>query len=276
MDEVEEEVPQQEEAAMPGLRYRMELRNPLINCVVRIPNKFERAQIQEHAMAARALRIRQLKDVDSRAYLAVESRLEGYEEGDDDAMREMLVNRELRTAAAKAQLKIEYADHEKNPEWREFANIAKLQSTYQRMLADGTDNGEEFEALQAILVDYANALESEVDELLMPIRAATAALDREGLLAETRKVLLRDDADEHFVMAHSKYEIWFGTKKLDDDSKFYFASIEELENTEEAVIELLEQQFNSLSVVKSLDPKVSAPTPSSPSSESPETSEIGE
>jgi hypothetical protein len=217
---------------------------------IRLPNQFQRGTMKEEADAARARRLRQLRDSDSTAALAIESQMDQlYADMADDELRNVLLGKAQPLATARAQVDIEHADHRSQPDLKQYHGIERQQMTYDRLLRAGGQETEEFKAVEELLMDYALVLQDRVSDLLEPLKLKLQNVDRDGLLADIRKAIMRESCDSAFMRAYSQWQVYFGTRDFEDHEKLYFRSFEALMDEDGQKVDRLMAEFATLEAI---------------------------
>lgn len=211
---------------------------------IRIPNQFQRGKMKEEADASRARKLRDLRNPNSNAYLAIENQLDQiYGEMTDDEVRNALLSRAQPHATAKAQLEIQLADPDEHPEWVEFATVERQQHAYSRMLRAGQEDTEEFKACEAMLVDYGHALAEFVKDELEPLSNMLAGEGRAALDERLKKVLMREVCDGAFMEAYNQWQIYFGTRDPKNRHKLFYSSFDRLIDEDPERLDALLNEF---------------------------------
>ncbi len=214
---------------------------------IRIPNQFQRGRMKEEADAARARKLRDLRNPESNASLAVENQLDQiYGEMDEAGLRNALLARAQPMATARAQLEIQLADPDEHPEWAEYATIDRQQQAYSRMLRAGHSETEEFKACEAILVSYAQLLSDRVEDELEPTRLMLEGEGRTELDVRLKKVLQREICDGAFMEAYNQWQIYFGTRDQKNHHKLYYPSFDRLLDEDPERLDVLLTEFVQL------------------------------
>lgn len=211
---------------------------------IRIPNQFQRTTMKEEADAARARKLRALRDTNSTAALAIESKLDQmYGEMSEDDLRNVLLGKAQPHATARVQVEVEHADPRKEPDLVQYRNIERQQLTYQRLVRAGQMETEEFKEIEQLLTDYALLLSDRVGEMLEPLRLKLLGLEREALVEDIRKALMREACDEAFIAAYNQWQVYFGTRDYDDHDKLYYPSFDSLMDEEGQRLQKLLSEF---------------------------------
>lgn len=227
-----------------------------LSCYIRLPNKFQHKLIQDQALAARMMILRQLRDPDSMQGLAMEAKVEEYADREEGQLREFIVNAHMREAAGRAQLLIECADVDEHPEYADFANMEAIKAQYEIHLRQGDTESDDFKALDKTIHEYGDAFSAKVDELLDPLRATVSGMEKEALLKWVRKIIANQQADARFIEVYNSWEMFYGTRKCDDPENctkpasehihYYFPNHDALLEEDESVLSDLEDRFGKL------------------------------
>lgn len=234
------------------LNYARDVDRDGVRVWIRLPNQFQHREVQRHAVAARRRKIRAMQDANSDAALVLESKMERFDDVDDDELREILTNSHLREAITQATIVIEHGD---NPDHKQFSDMDSQKVRYDYLTRRGETDTDEFKALEGLIVAYAKELETEVEESLLPHRGRYATLDRAGMLELLRKQSAKGEADDEFMTVYNQWQLYYGTRRHDNHNKLHFASIDRLIDEDSHVIEVLVDEFSLLEAARGIELK---------------------
>lgn len=219
----------------------------------RLPNPLQHSEIREKAQAAKARRIRQLRDEESDAFAILEAEMEEIARQGDTAKPSVideLLNRDywrdFTTAVG------ELSEAENDHDEKIYEHIEDDQRRYQELNAkgEGERNEEEFRELERHIGNYADELRKKVDEIQKPQREALEAQDINALVDQVREQRIVAASGQAFVDAYREWEWYYGTLKAQAGSvsagERRFRSREELIGSDAAVIEALRETFADL------------------------------
>jgi hypothetical protein len=211
----------------------------------RIPNQFQHASLREKGMAAKARKLRQLRDPESDARVVLDSGIE--ELIAVDAHREMvdeLVAKDFVTDYMNAAKAVGEED--------EFKTIEEDRERNRALTALPEDQrpAEEWKELQKHLTDYGNRVQEEFEANQKPLRESLESKTIEELGALLREQRMEQEAQNAFNAAYSQWEHYIGTLKGCSDDKLpterYFSDINQMIAAAPEVVEALEQTFERL------------------------------
>jgi hypothetical protein len=247
IDPTGEEVDMQPDTgrSMPLIAYEKEIivEEADLKCWIRLPNSFEHREIQQHALAARARKLRECKTPGSDSEAMVDQALSFFDDLNDGDLRTHLLDHHRREVMFDAIVGVE--DDEK------FANIEAHQSAYSLKVRSGDVEGEEFETLHAILTEYAEALEKEVETLVAPFQGKYDAMTRPELLEKIRKSLVMATINDEFTNVYAKWQIFYGARKHFNHRQKLFKTFDEMLDADARHVDILVEEFAILDALKS-------------------------
>lgn len=213
---------------------------------IRLPNPFQHASIREKAQAAKARRLRLLRDEDSDARIVIEGALEDAISGEDrESLIEEIANKEFMQDHLKAMRNV--------MEDEEFKTVEDDQERARALQAmDSAERPhEEYEELQSHLAKFNERVTSERDKLQAPLRESVAEKSIEELADLVRKDRIQADAQVAFNDSYSKWEWFVGTLKPRDPDKGlpvdrHFSSIDQLAAMPPEVYNALDYHFTQI------------------------------
>lgn len=183
---------------------------------VRLPNPFQVRDIAEKAKAARARRVRMLKDPESDAYVVMESELDTLgEESNREILVDEIIDREFvkdYDAALKAVMDLDDPDFV--PEGEEdipklYADIVQDQEEYTRQTQLPEDEREEdYEELQKTVARFSEAVQSEMERIVNPKREQLMARPMTELVDIVRKDRIEAQGTEAYLHTYNTWQ-WY-------------------------------------------------------------------
>ena len=214
----------------------------------RLPNQFQHSDIRQRALAAKARRLRQLKDPEADSYQILEADMEILlAEGDREALVDELVNAEWYKDHLQAVRELQEGEGDKDSPW---ATVDKDRERLQQILALDPDRrpAEEQAELERHLAKYDEAVEKTRDAIQKPRRDAMGALEMSELVDLVRKQRIDAEVNSAFMETYSKWEWFSGTTKPTTGKlrERVFATIDELEQADVEIINALRDTFSEL------------------------------
>lgn len=209
----------------------------------RMPNQFQHTDIRQRAMAAKARRIRQMRDPasDSNAIL----------EADMDELARTASHDELVDAViAHDWWKRQLQASQDAEEDERFEHIDRDRERWQELTAMDPEARprEEFAELERHFAAFGEAIEKRVAELEGPLRDALSARDTNDLVDMIREERISSEASQAFMDTYSKWEWYAGTliPARPTPSIRAFQTVEDLEGAAPEVVEALRATFAEL------------------------------
>lgn len=199
----------------------------------RLPNQFQHADISQRAQAAKARRLRQLRDPESDSHVILENAMEELLATGD---RETLIDELIGVDFWKDRLDI-MREMEEDEEWSTIDQDRERLTQIETMDPEKQPE-EERDELRRHLDRYNEALNARQEQGQKPRREAMANLSMEQLVDQVRKDRISSDASSVFLESYYKWEWFSGTYRKPKGEKL-FSSIEELEAADELVLERL-------------------------------------
>jgi hypothetical protein len=209
----------------------------------RLPNQFQHADIRERAMAAKARRMRQLRDPNTDAYEVLEAELDDLlREGDKAEMVEELLSRDWWKRHLEAMAEIEEDEDFKTME-RDRERMTELTA-----LDEADRPKDEYEELTRHMGAYDEAVEKARAKLEKPLRESFEGMEPHELVEQIRLARMASEASSAFLDTYSKWEWMAGTFFTEDNlhRKLRFAAVDELEAAAPEVIEALRMAYAEL------------------------------
>jgi hypothetical protein len=173
-----------------------------------LPNSFQIRDIGDKAKAAKARKIRSLKDPDSDSYVTLEDELDSFRVG---ARFDHLV-----TALAKARVDAHLPDIMRAAsEDERFENHAQDAEELQRLelLPEDERDPEEYERLQKDMVAFAEEIERGINERVETEEKALRALPVDDVIAEQRQLRIEDIGNEAYLHTYYTWAMYVGARQ---------------------------------------------------------------
>lgn len=225
----------------------------------RTPNQFQHKDIRDQAMAAKARKVRQLKDGATNAAVILEDGLDELrDQGDEalDVIAEEIVSADwwrdyLECAGdAKEVVDPDFAPDESNPDAEPeklFEHIDDDRIRFALLLGkpEAERDDDEVTELRNHLQDY----ESEVDRRLKdrqdPRRESIKALGLDGALEQLRRKRIKTIANDEFTQVYSVHE-WLSCTYRQPEGDPVFANLDVLQKAPATVLDALNEAFRDL------------------------------
>jgi hypothetical protein len=218
---------------------------------IRLPNRIQRDEIQERALAAKARRVRLLNDPESDAATIMRDTVDALaaRESRETVIEEILSDdwaEDRQTARIEV---IEEADDgvfdHIDADIERYSEILAMDAEQRESLAD------ELAGLERHLTAYRAAIEQKVEDIRTPRRARLEQLDLTELLNKVSRLRIQNEGIQAF---HNTYRMWAwlaGTWKAKPASptqrpERVFDSVEQIREMPDEVLGALEEGFNRL------------------------------
>jgi hypothetical protein len=227
--------------------------NPLhFHAWCRLPNQYQHREIREKALAAKARRVRQLKDPESDAHAVLEYDLEELKAGGDQAkegVAEDLLQKDMwRDMRDTTNDLTEAAEGEEESKWKHITRdrerlreLSRLRE--ERDLAD--DERDEYDALDRHISEFDEEFDRRYEERIKPRREALMAMEWGELLDQLRDDRIANDANDAFMHVYNTWMYLAGTLDRPKGNPIY-GSPESLREAAPEVIEAIEDTFKDL------------------------------
>jgi hypothetical protein len=219
---------------------------------IRLPNPWQHRKVQDHAAAARARMVMQLRDKESDAYAIVQEQIGSIDDLEDEKVIDYLVGRHAPEAIFRAQIELEtMEDVDANGKaFKPWGNMQEHQERYAILLQREETESDEYKKLEGHIISYAEALQERAQHHLEPKEQVYAALDRDGLMERVRRALCHAKATDEFINVYNQWQIYYGTRQSGNHNKLYFSSFMELLDANTGLVELLTEEFAQLDAMK--------------------------
>lgn len=225
---------------------------------IRLPNQLQHQDIREKALAAKARRIRVLRDPEADASAVLEGDLYEIERtGDVDAIVEELVQKNWWRDHMTAMNEVEDTE--------EFATMPKDRERYAELEALPEDKRpeDEWRDLLKRITAFGDKVEARRKELQEPQREALKGKSMGDLITILRDDRINAEASAIFMQTYNRWEWYVGTwrvPKADEEqvaaiergelgpkpTERYWPNIEAMEESEPEVIEAVNTAFTEL------------------------------
>jgi hypothetical protein len=218
--------------------------NPLhFHAWCRLPNQFQHSDIRERALAAKARRMRQLRDPGTDAYEILEADIADLERaGDTAAAVDELIGKDWWKRQLEAMGYVEERD--------EFKTIEKDRERMVELRAMPAEQrpADEMAELERHLHAYAEAVEAERAKLEQPIRDGLEAAELAELIHQVREDRIAAEGSQAFMETYSKWEWLAGTFTSDHpvERRRRFEDVAQLEQAAPEVIDALRTVFGEM------------------------------
>jgi len=239
---------------------------------IRLPNQYQQREIREKALAARARRVRQLRDEESDAYAVLEHELDELRHG-GEAAKEQVVDellrkdmwRDVREAADDVKQgdgdeESPYAHIERDRERLNELTVKKADLPDNEALPDG--ELDELDSLTRHLDKYDEAFEAAYQARIKPRRESLMAQSLDELVDQIRDDRINADAEDAFMHVYSTYMKLAGTLKK-PRGEHVWKDIAPMKESAPEVIEDLDAAFQDLErahAKEQMDARAEGPT----------------
>lgn len=215
---------------------------------LRLPNQFQHDEIRKKALAAKARRVRQLRDAQTDGYAILEDELDALSRSGDDA-REPIIEELLDQDWWRDYVEAtkEVAETEVD-ETLVYEHIATDQERFRKLRElDPEDRpGDEYDELDRHIDAYAKAVEARLKEIQGPARQALEALDVNALIDRLRELRIDRLSVDEFMATYSLHTMFVGTRVGEHSAKQRFESLDAMRDAPPEVIEALRAAFTDL------------------------------
>lgn len=226
--------------------------NPMhFHAFIRLPNGLQQASIREKSEAAKARKLRLLREHDSDSRVILESELEEMVRNTDrDALIEAIVSTDFIKDHYVAMRNVR--DDDANEGRFEHIDDDRERMRALEAMDAETRPEEEFEELQRHIADYADLVNAERADLQRPLREALEAKPTDELVEMVREERIQAIAREAGELAYSEWEWYIGTLKVRVPQKVsapqerVFPSIDAMRATAPEVIDALQVAFREI------------------------------
>ena len=218
--------------------------NPLhFHAWCRLPNQFQHQDIRERALAAKARRIRQLRDPETDAFEILEADIgELRRAGDKNALVDELVSKDWWKRQLEAMGVVEEREEFQTIE-RDRERIAEI-----RRMPEDKQPADELAEIERHMGAYADAVEEERLKAEQPLREALEGMELDELLAQIREDRVGAEGSQVFMETYSKWEWYAGTFTSANpiERQRRFQSLEHLEQAAPEAVDALRVVFGEM------------------------------
>lgn len=216
---------------------------------LRLPNQFQHDEIRKKALAAKARRVRQLRDPETDVHAILEDELDQIARG-GDASRKAVVDELIERDWWRDYILAtkEVADVKGDDDELRYANLEDDQRRFRALRAMDPDERphDEYDELDRHLDGYAKAVEAKVAELQAPARMALEQLDINALLDKLRDLRIDTQSVDEFMSTYSVHAMFVGTRVKEHSGEQRFASMEAMRDASPEVIDGLREALADL------------------------------
>lgn len=222
--------------------------NPLhFHAFCRLPNPFEHREIREAALAAKARRVRLLRDPNSDAAAILEDEISRLaREGDlaKPAVVDELLQQDWWRDFLEATAEVRETEEDGT---KTFEHIERDVALYNREAGDLDEDqlSEEMASLLKHIQRYNDLIDKRREELTEPRKQALEQRDINALLDMLRDLRIDADSNEHFSHEYNALQWFHGTFKT-PGAELTFASRKAMQKADTAIVEGLQETFNDL------------------------------
>lgn len=218
---------------------------------IRLPNKFQHKEIREKALAARARRLRVLREEDSDSRVILEDELALLLDADKAQLVEEIINQDSGKDMMQAVTDVGEIEAEEQPEEGEtvylYAHIDQDEERLQDLEKQDEEDRptEEYEELVKHVQSYYTAIDNRAREIQDPERQTLNEQDMEDLVEIVRKHRIDSEGMGEFLHTYNSWMIVFGTL-LADKSGRRFKHLDSLTDQAPEIVDALVETFQEL------------------------------
>lgn len=226
------------------------------HAVCRLPNPFQQQDIVEKASAARARRLRMLRDPESDASIILEDQLQGLRDADKSILVEELVDRTFAEDYIEAAREVERRmDDSYVPEGDEeipriYADIDQDREEYMRRKDLPEDErGDDFEELEKQLGRYGEDVTEQLKLIQQPRLDHFNSLDMEALIDIVRRERIQQQGTDAYLQEYNAWQMYVGTVKPVEKGvpgQRVWADIQDMRNEDGDLILLVKEAFDQM------------------------------
>jgi hypothetical protein len=217
----------------------------------RLPNPFQQESIREKALAAKARKMRQLRDPGTDVYEILEAEMDQLRRiADSEASKEILVDDLLQQSYWKDHLT---AVRETNEE-EAFSSIREDANRFQHLhsLPEDQRPKDEYEELERHIAEYDKKVGARREEIQKPQREALMSQEPDALIKQIRDTRIDSEGNDDFMRVYNQWQIFIGTLRPRDPEKGLpnervFGSVEHLrDSAPPEVVQALQDAFQEM------------------------------
>jgi hypothetical protein len=191
--------------------------NPLhFHAWVRLPNKFQHKDLRDKGLAAKARKMRALRDPETDSYAVLQDRLEALnDDANIGAIADEILAKDWPTDYLTAVADLaEYDDPEdESGERKKWEHIDQDRERYTALVEEELakpeeEQSEEFKQLGKRIGEYIDELKVRVEAIQEPKRAALAERGIDGVIEVLRKQRIEDEGDGAFLQVYNEW-MWY-------------------------------------------------------------------
>lgn len=224
---------------------------------IRLPNPYQHDDIVEKAQAARARRMRMLKDMESDVRVILESELAMLQGVDKSVIVDELVDRNFTEDYMTAVREVEsrevedYTPDGDEPAPKVYANIDADREEYDRRKNLPEDQrGDDFEELERHYGNYSRDVREALEAVQKPKRDHLTSLDLGELIAMVRRERMEQTATQAYLKEYQRWQTYICTLKgveKGTPGQRYWTSVDQMTQTADRdVIAAINEAFNHL------------------------------
>lgn len=218
----------------------------------RLPNQFQERDIREHAAAAKARKLRQLRTPDTDAFEILESGLEDVRSEPDaeERLANELVGYDWTQDYLTAVRQVRDLDDESEGAEegdKLYAHVDRDRLRYAQLQAAPEEEREtdEYRELTEHLKAYEVAVQEHYDALANPKRESFQAMGLEDLVGLVRRKRMQIGAQEEFMSTYNVHE-WLSCTYREPNGEQCFADLDALRRADPDVLRKLDETFADL------------------------------
>lgn len=214
----------------------------------RLPNKVQHRKIRDKALAARARKVRLLRDPESDAQAILEEEIDSVSRagdvGKEALVGDLMEKHWWRDYLEAAKDLNEEEDDEGEKKWR---HVGDDQQRFEELAAlpEADRPADEFASLERHLASYQDALKERHEAILKPRRDALSARDLNDLLDEMRADRIKAIGDEEFMHMYSLGS-WLVGVRRSKNGPHVFSDEDAIDEAAPEVIEALKETYDDL------------------------------
>jgi hypothetical protein len=233
-----------------------ECANPLhFHAWCRLPNQFQHREIREKAMAAKARKVRQLRDPDSDAYAVMEADLDALaRQGDaakpallDEILGKDILRDYLEAANDVKEIEDDVQAEDAIEPALKYAHVEQdeIRLAELRAMPEDKRPKDEYEELGKHVAEFHEAVQKRLREVQQPRHDSLEAQDVNALVDLIRDNRIERDSMADFMHTYSAWSWLLGTLKQPRGARVW-GSIEQMEEAAPEVIEALQVVYDDL------------------------------
>lgn len=190
------------------------------HAICRLPNAWQHDDIVEKAQAARARRVRLMRDEDSDPRVILEDQLDLLQDVPTEVIADELLERDFvedyaaAITAVKERLDPDYIPEDEEEIPKLFANIDQDREEYLRQQQLPEDKRtEDFAELESTYTRYSKAVAEELERIQKPKHDHLSSLDQGELIAQVRRQRMEQAATQAYLNTYVAWQMYLGTLK---------------------------------------------------------------